>query len=134
MNKTVLLILSLGTLCLIILGVSSSKIRAETNAIARVWQARTTGEKANDYAKYLNEQLVTKITATDGNLGIQVLRRTQSDAVEFIVISYWESRDVLQQIYGENMDQASALPRDSEFLLEPATAVRHYDVVYSRYN
>jgi heme-degrading monooxygenase HmoA len=100
-------------------------------AIARIWQGRVSTAKADEYEKYLTENGVPKMTSAAGNLGIQVLRRPTSDAVEFVVISYWESKEVLKKVVGEDVERAYSLPRDPEFLLEPVKTVRLYNVALS---
>lgn len=101
-------------------------------AIARIWQGRVAIAKADEYEKYLNEAGVPKMTSALGNLGMQILRRPTSDEVEFVVISYWESQEAIKKIVGDNIDRAISLPRDPEFLLEPVTTVRHYQIVFNK--
>jgi heme-degrading monooxygenase HmoA len=99
--------------------------------IARMWEGRTSVAKADAYERYLQENAVPQMRSAAGNLGIQILRRNNPTAVEFIVISYWESRDAIKKIVGEDIERAYSLPRDPEFLLEPVTTVRHYLVTYT---
>jgi heme-degrading monooxygenase HmoA len=125
--------------CLIIIGIcflifaapETSHTQTSKPAIARIWQGRVSTEKADEYEKYLTENGAPKMTSTAGNLGIQILRRPSSDAVEFIVISYWESQDAIKKVVGEDIERAYSLPRDSEFLLEPVKNVRHYQIAFS---
>jgi heme-degrading monooxygenase HmoA len=99
--------------------------------IARMWEGRTSVAKADAYERYLEENGVRPLRTAAGNLGVQILRRNNPTAVEFIVISYWESRDAIKKIVGDDIERAFALPRDPEFLLEPVTTVRHYQVTYT---
>ena len=102
-------------------------------AIARLWQGRTSIAKADAFEKYLQQVGVHQMTSASGNLGIQIFRRPTPEAVEFIVLSYWESRDAITKVVGEDIERAFALPREPEFLLEPVTVVRYYQVVLSQY-
>ena len=127
-------ILSIAVVCLLLLGVSfTAQTQAAANSIARIWEGRVSHAKADGYEKYLNEAAVPQITSAKGNLGMQILRRPTQDAVEFVVITYWQSRDDIKKVAGQDIERAWALPRDREFLLEPVTTVRHYQVTYSRY-
>jgi heme-degrading monooxygenase HmoA len=100
-------------------------------AIARMWEGRTSVAKADAYESYLEANGLPPLRSAAGNLGVQILRRNNPTAVEFIVISYWESRDAIKKMVGEDIERAYSLPRDPEFLLEPVTTVRHYLVTYT---
>jgi heme-degrading monooxygenase HmoA len=100
-------------------------------AIARMWEGRTSVAKADAYARYLMDAGVPQIKAASGNLGVEILRRNNPNMVEFIVISYWTSREAIKKLVGDDIERAYALPRDPEFLLEPVTTVRHYQVLYT---
>lgn len=99
------------------------------NAVARIWHGRVKSAKADEYYEYLNEAGIKKIEAIEGNLGAQVLRRTQGDITEFVVISYWESRDAIRKFAGDDIEKTHFLPRDREYLLELEPTVRHFDVL-----
>ena len=101
-------------------------------AIARIWQGRVSVAKADAYEKYVKENGVKQMTSAAGNMGIQILRRPTPEAVEFVIISYWGSRDAIKKVVGEDIEKAFSLPRDSEFLLEPVTTVRHYQIAHSQ--
>jgi heme-degrading monooxygenase HmoA len=117
-----------ATFLLVLLAIHHAQA-AGKSAVARVWQGRIFTAKADEYEKYLAEG-VQKMISAKGNLGVQIMRRPAGDAVEFVVISYWDSRESIKKVAGEDIDKAMSLPRDSEFLLEPVTTVRHYDIVY----
>jgi heme-degrading monooxygenase HmoA len=112
------------------LSLQSQNVSKDT--IARVWEGRTSPARADEYEKYLMDAGVPRITSASGNLGVQILRRPTTQAVEFVVISYWESREAIKKLVGQDIEKAFSLPRDSEFLLEPMTTVRHYQIAYSK--
>ena len=99
--------------------------------IARMWGGRTSVAKADAYASYLSDAAIPQMKAARGNLGLEILRRNTPNAVEFIVISYWESRDDIKRVVGDDIERAFSLPRDPEFLLEPVNTVRHYQILYT---
>ncbi|MDM9385383.1 antibiotic biosynthesis monooxygenase [Chlorogloeopsis sp. ULAP01] len=117
--------------------VNNSPIIGQTNntnlpankVIARIWHGRTLTTKADEYYTYLNEAGIKKILAIPGNLGAQVLRRTDGKITEFTVISYWESRDAIRKFAGNNIEKARYLPRDKEYLLELEPNVKHFEVL-----
>ncbi len=97
--------------------------------VARLWHGRTLTAKADDYEKYLQASGVKKILATDGNHGVEVLRRTDGSQTDFIVISYWESIDAVKRFAGADYQRAVILPRDGEYLIDVEPEVVHYEVV-----
>lgn len=97
--------------------------------VARIWHGRTLTAKADDYEKYLQATGVKKILATEGNHGVEVLRRTDGPKTDFIVMSYWESMDAVKRFAGADYQKAVVMPRDAEFLIEVEPGVAHYEVV-----
>jgi heme-degrading monooxygenase HmoA len=96
--------------------------------VARMWRGRVPTARADEYAKYLFDSGLVKIRQIPGNLGAEMLRRADGDVTEFVVISYWPNRESIKAFAGENIEKASFLPRDREFLINPDEFVRHYDV------
>ncbi|MEH1969649.1 antibiotic biosynthesis monooxygenase family protein [Nostoc sp.] len=97
--------------------------------VARIWHGKTLTSKADEYYQYLTAAGIKKIQSIPGNLGAQVLRRTDGKITEFTVISYWKSRDVIRAFAGNDIEQVHPLPKDNEYLIEPETKVKHFDVL-----
>jgi heme-degrading monooxygenase HmoA len=97
--------------------------------IARIWHGRTLTAKADEYERYLEVTGVAKILKTQGNHGVEVLRKTGGPQTDFVVISYWESVDAIKKFAGANYEKAVIMGRDREFLLEVEPSVLHYEVV-----
>lgn len=110
-------------------GSRNSASQANKVAIARIWHGRTKTAKADEYYAYLKEAGIKKIRGIAGNLGVQVLRRTENEVTEFTVISYWESIDAIRRFAGADVEKTHHLPKDPEYLLELQPTVRHYEVV-----
>lgn len=107
----------------------SRSSRTNKAAIARIWHGRTRTSKADEYYEYLRDAGIKKIRAIEGNLGVQVLRRTENETTEFTVISYWESMDAIRKFAGPDVEKTHNLPKDPEYLLELEPTVKHYNVV-----
>ena len=97
--------------------------------IARIWHGRTLTAKADEYQKYLNVSGVERILKTQGNHGVEVLRKTDGPRTDFVVISYWESIDAVKRFAGPDFERAVIMDRDKEFLIEVEPNVLHYEVV-----
>jgi heme-degrading monooxygenase HmoA len=99
-------------------------------AVARMWHGRTKTSQADEYYVYLKQEGIDKIEAIPGNLGAQILRRTDGEATEFTVISYWESREAIKKFAGDDIEKTHFLPKDPQYLLELEPKVKHFDVLY----
>lgn len=98
--------------------------------VAREWRGRVATARADEYHAYLL-QGVAKIRSIPGSLGVEVMRRDETGAVEFVVISYWESRKAIEAYAGPDIEKPHHLPKDREFLLELPTRVLHYEVTHA---
>ena len=105
-----------------------SPAKTKKTLVARIWRGRVPTSRADEYAKYLYEAGLLKIRGVAGNLGAEMLRRTDGDVTEFVVISYWPDRESIKAFAGADIEKAHFLPRDREFLINPDDFVRHYDV------
>lgn len=132
-------LLLVGLTCVVLSGFSTRAGRPGSGlppsvppgpVIAREWRGRVAPARADEYYRYLSDG-VKKIRSIPGSLGVGVMRRDEAGAVEFIVISYWESRKAIAAYAGRDIEKPHHLPRDREFLLELPTRVLHYDVTYA---
>jgi heme-degrading monooxygenase HmoA len=98
--------------------------------VAREWKGRVPAARADEYYGYLMDAGVKKMRSIPGNLGVQAMRRREGDAVEYTVISYWESRDAIKRFAGEDIEKPHHLPKDPDYLIELPKRVLHYDVAY----
>jgi heme-degrading monooxygenase HmoA len=97
--------------------------------IVRIWHGVTEAAKSDEYLGYLNETGVPDYRATEGNLGVYVLRRIEGERAHFLTVSFWESLEVIKAFAGSNPERARYYPEDEEFLLEFEPSVEHYEVL-----
>lgn len=138
MKKATLLFI--GLICIVLFGFSAKAGRfgdairpsadSPRTVVAREWRGRVAPARADEYYRYLLEG-VTKIRSIAGSLGVEVMRRNEAGAVEYVVISYWESREAIKAYAGQDIEKPRHLPKDRELLLELPTRVLHYDVTYT---
>jgi heme-degrading monooxygenase HmoA len=128
-----------GLICAITVASSSTTYRSiipaksttqqSRKVIARIFHGRTLTSKADEYYAYLKDAGINKIEAIEGNLGAQVLRRTDDKTTEFTVISYWESREAIKKFAGDDIEKTHFLPKDPQYLLELEPNVKHFEVL-----
>lgn len=97
--------------------------------IARTWHGITDALKADEYLDYLNKTGVPEYRATQGNLGVYVLRRIEGDKAHFLLLTLWESEDAIKRFAGSNIEKARYYPEDEQFLLELEPTATHYEVL-----
>ena len=130
-------VLFIGLICIVGFGFSTKAGEGVHGAsgssktvVAREWRGRVAPAQADEYYQYLLGG-VRKIRSIPGNLGVEVMRRNEAGAVEYVVISYWESREAIKAYAGQDIEKPHHLPKDRELLLELPTRVLHYDVTYT---
>jgi len=97
--------------------------------IARSWDGVTPAAKADEYTDYVRRTGVTELAATDGNLGVYLLRREEGDRARFRVLSLWDSMEGIRRFAGEDAERARYFPEDARFLLALEPNVEHFEVV-----
>ncbi len=132
--------LVIGLICILLFAFSTKAGRAGDFAqlpstslktvVAREWKGRIAAARDAEYYPYLLEG-VKRIRTVPGSLGVQVMKRNEAGAVEYTVISYWESREAIKAFAGQDIEKPHHLARDREFLLELPTRVLHYDVIHT---
>lgn len=96
--------------------------------IARVWRGRVQAAQADAYYDYLLQTGLKEYTAVPGNRGVEVLRRTEGDVTEYLLLSYWESLEAIKQFAGDDFERAVYYPEDDHYLLEKTPNVEHYEL------
>lgn len=97
--------------------------------IARTWHGRVPSAKADVYFAYLQRTGLADYTATPGNLGLFVFRRTEGEATHFLITTLWDSVESIKRFAGEDYERARYYPEDDDFLLEREPLVTHAEVL-----
>jgi heme-degrading monooxygenase HmoA len=98
--------------------------------IARLWHGVTPKSKADEYVELLKKTGLKDYRATEGNLGVHVLRRMEGEQAHFLIVTFWDSVDAIKKFAGEDYEKARYYPEDSEYLLEFEEKVAHYEVLF----
>jgi len=97
--------------------------------IVRTGRGFTKSDDAETYLEYLSRTGVAGFRATPGNRGAAIYRRIVDGRAEFVVVSFWDSEDVIHGFAGEDIGRAVFYPEDERFLVERDMHVDHYEVV-----
>src|SRR5438874_903428 len=96
--------------------------------IARVWNGATRAADADRYLAHLNRAVIPELVKIDGHRGVQVLRRPNGDRYEFVVITFWDSKDAIRRFAGADTEAAVVAPEAQALLIDYDRRVTHYDV------
>ncbi|MGD0187513.1 MAG: antibiotic biosynthesis monooxygenase [Roseiarcus sp.] len=107
---------------------AATPVIADHPMVARIWHGRTPADKADEYRQYLFDVGVKKIASLPGNRGVQMMVAKTPEQGEFMVVSYWDSVEAIKGYAGETYTRVHDLPRDKEFLIDPETLVRHFEL------
>jgi heme-degrading monooxygenase HmoA len=96
--------------------------------IARVWSARTTGAQAPAYVEHLKTQVLPAVRGMDGYGGAMLLERAADDAIEIIVLTFWQSLEAIQGFAGADLEGAVVAEEAVALLTQFDRRVKHYEV------
>ena len=98
--------------------------------IARHWRALVKTARAHEYVVHLQKQTFPQLHKLSGFIGATILRRDQSEGVEFVIITQWRSAEDIRA-FAEGPDvEAAVVPAEArEMMLEYDSHARHYRVI-----
>lgn len=97
--------------------------------IERHWTGIAKKERANEYIDHLLNDTFKKIKEIKGFISASILKKDLSEGVEFLVITRWETLEVIKQFAGEKIEIAVVPKLVQELMVKYDENVRHYEVV-----
>ncbi len=86
--------------------------------------------KALSICRYFSKPIASAIPdyrATPGNLSAEALHRIDGDVAHFLMVTQWESYEVIKAFAGEDISIAKYYDFDKDFLLEFEPHSYHYE-------
>ena len=101
--------------------------------IARIWHGWTTPGNADAYQRLLQQEILPGIRERNpgGLRSIDVLRRPDGDAVEFVTVMRFESLDDIRQFVGDDVEKAYVPAPARELLSHFESRAQHYEIRHS---
>ncbi|MET1414155.1 antibiotic biosynthesis monooxygenase [Roseibium sp. HPY-6] len=101
--------------------------------IKRIWRGWTTPENADRYIQVLTGSVIPGIEAmsTQGYLGIEVLRRSHADEVEFMTIMRFRSIDDIIAFQGPDYERSHVPEVAQQVLSRWDQVAKHYEYLTS---
>lgn len=91
-----------------------------------MWRGWTRPAAANDYERFLLEELFPSMQGIAGFLGAEVLRRNDGDEVAFVTLTRFRSMDDIRAFAGDHVDVPVIEPKAAQLLAR----FDHYAVHY----
>ena len=95
--------------------------------ITRMWRGWTTEASADDYERFLLQELFPAMHAIRGFLGAEVLRRPDAGEVAFVTLVRFEALDDVKDFAGDDFERAVIEPRAAELLTRWDECAAHYE-------
>lgn len=99
--------------------------------ISRQWAGVFKAEHTEEYMKHLQKELFPKLSSISGFKGASILREDSGEAVEFLIITNWETMEAIKKFAGDTPDLAVVPEEVQRMTLRYDKKVRHYDVAYT---
>lgn len=102
--------------------------------IARIWHGWTSPENENAYEKIFLEETAINIAKKNipGYKGIELLKRSLNNEVEFITIMYFDTMDAIKGFAGEDYETAVVPENAQKTLLRYDATSQHYEIIKQR--
>ena len=96
-------------------------------AIPRLWRGWTLPENADDYERFLLEELFPSMRGISGFIGADVLRRAEGAEVAFVTLVRFTTMADIRAFAGDSIDVPVIEPRAAELLAHYDDRAVHYE-------
>ena len=76
----------------------------------------------------MREVAVPDYRSVPGNHGAFVLRQTKGETTDFMMLTFWDSKDAIEKFAGDDIETAKYYEFDRDFLIELDPQVKHYEL------
>jgi hypothetical protein len=97
--------------------------------ILRMWRARSTVDKSGEYVQHATKKVFPALRAIEGHRGAYLLRRAIDGAIEFVVLTLWESMEAVRRFAGEEPEKAVVEPEARAVLIGFDNSVTHFEII-----
>lgn len=97
----------------------------------RVWRGRASAERAGQYVQHATGTVFPKLRKVEGHRGAYLLRRAINGAVEFVVLTLWESMEAVSRFAGADPGLAVVEPEAQAILSGFDETVTYFEIVHS---
>lgn len=102
----------------------------ETQMVLRMWRARSTAEKSAKYVDHVTKKVFPLLCSIEGHRGAYLLQRVLDNAIEFVMLTLWESMEAVRRFAGPKTEKAVVDPDAQAVLTAFDESATHYQVVH----
>ena len=97
--------------------------------ILRMWRGQSSVAKADEYVRHATGRVFPGLRGIEGHRGAYLLRRSHGQAIEFVVLTLWESMEAIRKFAGAAPDRAVVEPEARAALSSFDDSVTHFEIV-----
>jgi heme-degrading monooxygenase HmoA len=97
--------------------------------VVRAWRGYAAITDAEAYPKHLLQAVRPQLEQLAGFRGLYLLRRRDLEEIEFLVLTLWDSMEVIRAFAGEHTERAVVEPEARAALVRFDETVQHYEVL-----
>ena len=97
--------------------------------ISRHWRGLAKATRANEYMEHLRAETFPQLSKLPGFINASILMRNMEAGIEFLIVTTWESLEVIKQFSGQDTEAAVVPEKVQRMMVDYDRRVRHYDVV-----
>lgn len=97
--------------------------------ISRHWRGVARPLHADEYVQHLRSETFPGLSKIPGFISASILRRNVERAVEFLIVTNWESIGAIEQFAGRDAEVAVVPERVRKMMLDYDRRARHYEVL-----
>jgi antibiotic biosynthesis monooxygenase (ABM) superfamily enzyme len=97
--------------------------------ITRMWRGWTRSKDADDYERFLLDELFPSMRSIPGFHGGDVLRRLEGEEVAFVTLTRFRSLDDIRAFAGHEFEVPVIEPRAAELLVRYEKRAVHYETL-----
>ena len=109
-------------------GALSKSRHKRKGMILRMWKGRSTVNRASEYVQHATKKVFPALSAIEGHRGAYLLRRTVDGAIEFVVLTLWDSMAAVRRFAGAEPEKAVVEHEARTLLTSFDDSVTHFEV------
>jgi uncharacterized protein YciI/heme-degrading monooxygenase HmoA len=102
-----------------------------SGSILRLWRGQAAPEQVDAYVRHATQKVFPALRQVEGHRGAYLLRRALDRAIEFVVITLWESMAAVTRFAGPEPEKAVVEPEAQAVLTSFEKFVTHYEIIHS---
>jgi uncharacterized damage-inducible protein DinB/heme-degrading monooxygenase HmoA len=94
--------------------------------ITRIWHGKIKTAQERMYTKYITDTGIKDYLNTAGNMGVQILQKTEGDITHVYTVTQWKDMKSIEAFAGKDLEKAKYYEEDEKYLLDAEDYVTHY--------